>query len=806
MLLLLAACSSDPIENTPTPTEAPAATAEPEQNMDEEVAEEEPLVAEPEMEEEAMAGTIAEVATEAGSFTTLLAALTAADLAGTFADAEAGPFTVFAPTDDAFAALPEGTIDALLADPGGDLTNILTYHVVEGAVMAETVVTIDSATTLLGEDVTIEVADGGVVLNGAVNVVTTDIEASNGVIHVIDAVLLPPADEMMEEDDAMADEMMAGTIAEVATEAGSFNTLLAALTAADLAGIFADAEAGPFTVFAPTDDAFAALPEGTVEALLADPSGALTDILQYHVVDGAVMAETVVTLDSATTLFGEDVTIEVVDGGVVLNGTVNVVTTDIAASNGVIHVIDAVLLPPSDEMMEEDGAMMAGTIAEVATEAGSFNTLLAALTAADLAGTFADAEAGPFTVFAPTDDAFAALPEGTIDALLADPSGALTEILTYHVVEGAVMAETVVTLDSATTLGGQDVTIEVVDGGVVLNGTVNVVTTDIAASNGVIHVIDAVLLPPSDEMMEEDGAMADDMMAGTIAEVATEAGSFNTLLAALTAADLAGTFADAEAGPFTVFAPTDDAFAALPEGTIDALLADPSGALTDILMYHVVEGAVMAETVVTLDSATTLGGQDVTIEVIDGGVVLNGSVNVITTDIAASNGVIHVIDAVLLPPADEMMEEDSAMADDMMLGTIAEAATEAGSFNTLLAALTAADLAGIFADAEAGPFTVFEPTDDAFAALPEGTVDALLADPSGALTDILQYHVVDGAVMAETVVTLDSATTLLGEAVTIEVVDGGVVLNGTVHVITTDIQASNGVIHVIDAVLIPAAE
>ncbi|MEM9777226.1 MAG: ABC transporter substrate-binding protein, partial [Chloroflexota bacterium] len=149
-------------------------------------------------------------------------------------------------------------------------------------------------------------------------------------------------------------------------------------------------------------------------------------------------------------------------------------------------------------------------------------------------------------------------------------------------------------------------------------------------------------------MMDDSMEMSD---AGTIAEVAVEAGVFNTLVTALTEADLAGTFADPDAGPFTVFAPTDDAFAALPEGTIEELLADPTGALTDILLYHVAEGAVDAATVVTLDSATTLGGQDVTIEVVDGGVVLNGSVNVVTTDIKASNGIIHIIDAVLIPDA-----------------------------------------------------------------------------------------------------------------------------------------------------------
>lgn len=138
------------------------------------------------------------------------------------------------------------------------------------------------------------------------------------------------------------------TIAEVATEAGSFETLLAALGAADLAGTFADPAAGPFTVFAPTDDAFAAALEAlglTAEELLADTE-TLTTILTYHVVDGVALAEDVVELDAVTTLQGSDITIEVTDDGVVLNGEVMVTATDIMASNGVIHVIDAVLLPP----------------------------------------------------------------------------------------------------------------------------------------------------------------------------------------------------------------------------------------------------------------------------------------------------------------------------------------------------------------------------------------------------------------------------------------------------------------------------
>jgi uncharacterized surface protein with fasciclin (FAS1) repeats len=132
-----------------------------------------------------------------------------------------------------------------------------------------------------------------------------------------------------------------------------------------------------------------------------------------------------------------------------------------------------------------------------------------------------------------------------------------------------------------------------------------------------------------------------------IVDTAAEAGSFTTLLTAATAAGLVDTLKGD--GPYTVFAPTDEAFDALPEGALDDLLADPD-ALRDVLLYHVVEGAVPADQVVTLDSADTVAGQPVAIEVVDGGVVLNDDVKVVTTDIQTSNGVIHVIDGVLLPP------------------------------------------------------------------------------------------------------------------------------------------------------------
>ena len=406
------------------------------------------------------------------------------------------------------------------------------------------------------------------------------------------------------------------------------------------------------------------------------------------------------------------------------------------------------------------------SIVEIAVGNPDFSTLVAALQAAELVDALSGE--GPFTVFAPTNDAFAALPEGTLDSLLLpENKQALTDILLYHVVAGNVLAEDVVNLTEAETLLGKNVNISVDMGNVMINEA-KVTATDIIGSNGVIHVIDSVILPPADLADIVDTAVAD--------------GRFTTLAAALGAAELVETLKGE--GPFTVFAPTDDAFAALPEGTVESLLLpENKQQLTDILLYHVVAGKVMAEDVVALEEAETVLGQNVMIKVDMGKVYINDS-EVIITDIETSNGVIHVIDAVLLPKDD-----------------IVETAVADGRFTTLAAALGAAELIETLKGD--GPFTVFAPTDDAFAKLPAGTVESLLLpENKQQLTDILLYHVVAGKVMAEDVVTLTEAETVLGQNVTITVEDGKVFINDA-EVIITDIETSNGVIHVIDTVILP---
>ncbi len=270
-----------------------------------------------------------------------------------------------------------------------------------------------------------------------------------------------------------------------------------------------------------------------------------------------------------------------------------------------------------------------------------------------------------------------------------------------------------------------------------------------------------------------------------IVETAVAAGSFKTLVAAVQAAGLAETLSG---GNFTVFAPTDEAFAKLPAGTLEMLLKPENKAkLAAILTYHVVPGTVKAADVVKLTNAGTVQGQRVDIVAKAGTVTVDGA-KVVKTDIACSNGVIHVIDTVILP-VDK---------------NIVEVAASNGSFNTLVAAVKAAGLVETLSGK--GPFTVLAPTDAAFAKLPAGTLENLLKpENKKALVDILSYHVVPGvAAYSDQVVKMTELPTVLGTMVKVTVKDGKVMLgNATVAIV--DVETSNGVIHAIDTVLLPAA-
>ena len=454
-----------------------------------------------------------------------------------------GPFTVFAPTDDAFAAagIDLSTFDT--EEENSTLSDILLYHVVSGEVTASAVTDGMNAEALNGDDLSFTVTDGVVMVNDA-TVTSADVMASNGVIHVVDKVLMPPAD--------------LGDIPTVAQGTGIHTSLVAAVTQADLVATLQGD--GPFTVFAPTDDAFAAAGID-LEALDTDEGkAALTDILLYHVVAGEVPSSAVTDGMVAAAVNGDDLSFTVGDSVMVNDATV--VLADVPASNGVIHVIDKVLMPPADEpvVTEDDGDICYNTVTHTIAAGASFeecmayayfedyemngqtftgcyntvthtftmvsqaeceaymwtpavdiamtagattihNSLVAALAQADLVATLQGD--GPFTVFAPTDDAFAAAGID-LEALDTDEGkAALTDILLYHVVAGEVPSSAVTDGMVAAAVNGDDLSFTVGDSVMVNDATV--VLADVPASNGVIHVIDKVLMPPADEPALPDG-------------------------------------------------------------------------------------------------------------------------------------------------------------------------------------------------------------------------------------------------------------------------------------------------------------
>ena len=297
------------------------------------------------------APSIIDRAIDDGRFSTLVSALQEASLFDTLRGE--GPFTVFAPTDDAFNAVPSETLNTLLADPAA-LRDVLLYHVVPGRLLAAEVANLASIETAMGQPLTVSV-EGNVIKINEAQIIMTDIEATNGVIHVIDAVLLPPTPI---EEEPPAEEPAAPTpnddqtqdIIGIAIANGRFTKLVEAIQAADLTETLK--RPGPYTLFAPTDEAFAALPEGALDELLAD-APALRNVLLYHVLRGSVPAAEVAKLSAADTVLGPPVSI-LVEGNTTKINEATVIATNIQASNGLIHVIDAVLLPPEDQRPTPD--------------------------------------------------------------------------------------------------------------------------------------------------------------------------------------------------------------------------------------------------------------------------------------------------------------------------------------------------------------------------------------------------------------------------------------------------------------------
>lgn len=587
--------------------------------------------------------SLVEAATDAG-LTTLLDAVGAVD--GLAEDLlEANEITVFAPTNEAFEAALEAydaaNLNELVEALGGvgNLETVLGYHVVADVAFAEDLSNGQSLPTLAGQNLTVNVTGSGVsvtdVSGNTFNVVTADVEIENGVVHVIDGVLLP---ELPEEE--------VPTIADALEDTADLSTLKSAVEAVEGLGTTLLGQEA-ITVFAPTNAAFGAVLEAydvdNLTDLVTELGGVdkLEEVLGYHVVASTAFSTDLTNNQTLTTLNGQELTVTINNDGVFINGA-QVTTADVEIANGVVHIIDAVLVPELDYP----------NVVEAATAAG-LTTLIDAVTAAELGATLTGAEA--ITVFAPTNAAFAGLLERYDAADLNElitvlGAETVSNVLQFHVIPSSIFSHDLAEGEqTVTTLEGQELTVNKSAEGVVtvtdyLNFTYTVNTADVVIDNGVVHVIDGVLLPD----------VAPDTP--NIVEAATEAG-LTTLIDAVVAAELTNPLLQATA--ITVFAPSNEAFAALLaaqevndlNGLIEKLGAEN---VAKVLQFHVVPAVAFSTDLAEGNQTfTTLEGQELTVNRAGNTVTVTdfaGETYTVTiADVTIENGVVHVIDGVLLP-------------------------------------------------------------------------------------------------------------------------------------------------------------
>lgn len=578
--------------------------------------------------------TIADFVANNAEYSSLASALDATGLTATLAGN--ANFTVFAPNNTAFSAFLSANGFASLEDvPVDVLRELLLNHVVEGISTSSDLTTgyITSLGTGASSSQNLSLfinTASGVEINGVSQVTQADISVDNGVIHAVDAVIGLP------------------NITTQALANPQFSILVEALIAASDSNInYVDILAGtagaPFTVFAPTNDSFVALLAVLgLSSLNEIPQDLLQIVLNYHVIAGAnVRAEDLVNGGTATTFQGENLTFDLTGGAKIIDATgtpSNIIVTNVQTNNGVVHALDKVLLPQAAIDIVNP------TIAGLAMMTPELSILAQALVITGLDAVLNDRNA-EFTVFAPTNASFNTFLNANGFASINDvPVSALTQVILNHALTGTALSGSLSTsyTTSLATFGTSNNNLSMyinTSSGVRINGVADVVAADVLAANGVVHVVDAVIDLP------------------TVVTFATADPNFSSLVAALTRPDqpdfvsVLTTPNGTSPAPFTVFAPTNDAFGDLLIELGVGGLGDIDGpTLTAVLNTHVIAGAnVRAEDLVS-GTVTTLGG-DIIIDANNATITdPNGRVsNIIVVNVQAANGVVHAIDKVILP-------------------------------------------------------------------------------------------------------------------------------------------------------------
>jgi len=715
-----------------------------------------------------------------------------------------GPWTVLAPNNYAFEKLMDEIlidIDDLINLP--ILAEVIWYHAIgswyyvpdfdtkcyttQKADGQQVCIDMDNYIARTGFEVDgVKVSDAQ---HDMSNMIIGNVETRNGVVHVVDRVLIP----------------LFSSIVQIATSFDDYTILVQLVNTAGLTQTLIND--GPFTVFAPNNNAFYILMDQLhieLDDLIKLPT--LKDVLLYHLQSGYKLAKDLPSGDYTTLKpDGQSVYVDSDDYAGSTNGfavtgisvtdnqhdTAKVLFGNVEAKNGVVHVIDRILIPVFD------------SIVQVATSFDDYSILVTLVQAAGLVDTLIND--GPFTVFAPNNDAFYALMK-ELDIELEDLINLpiLKEVLFYHILNGYYLAPDLPS-GSVKTVNGLPINIDKSgyngETGFAVNGikitdnqadTANVFIGNVEARNGVVYVIDQVLIP----------------VFQSVYDVATSFEDYTILVRLVHEAGIQDELQGP--GPFTVFAPNNDAFGKLLtelDITLDDVINLPI--LKDVLYYHLLPQRSLITELPT-DDYLTYHSQKRSLFVntddycCDGsGYDISGvwtrdnqhrSADGLIGNVKAENGVVHVIDRVMVPLFEDIIQIATSFDDYTILVRLVQ---EAG----LIDALTGP-----------GPFTVFAPTNDAFAILMGELnigADELLAIPL--LPEIILYHCVGDFILTPQLQQMDFVTTLKADAQqlelsyyeddpTLRVVDG----QGDVAAVgLSNVRAKNGVVHVIDRVLVP---
>jgi len=555
-------------------------------------------------------------------FDILEAALQAANLVELFD--EPGEYTVFAPTDSAFeaAGISESTISSMPVDY---LAYLLQYHVI-GEELTAIKISAGNRETLSSSRIPIVVNGDSIALEGA-NIIESDILASNGVIHKINRVLTDIEPSLTEGLEVLDLTILLDAISKAE---GVSDTL---------------AKYNDFTFFAPTNQALENfLDEIGQNSLDNIPEDILAEILRYHLVrvkdnplsefeliNFNTLISTIDTVDLRKSVNSGTLTLSLnpdSDNATVITDNFNLVTEDLITTNGIVHVIDKVLIPPSIKPI-------LNTVVEPAYFNKNFSTLVEAVLTADpsVLQTLLD-ENGNYTLFAPTNAAFDA---AGIDDLSAVSD--LEGVLRYHLIgDDAYSAEDVMTTDQLSTANGEEIFFSTEGSNVFINGETLITAVDIATDNGVVHVIDRTLLPPTQSIADIVTTNSDFSILTNLIGRAANLGDGRSVAQVLSDVN----------GEFTVFAPTDQAFERVPQATLDALTATE---IRDVLLYHLIGDVVFYRDLTSGPVTTVLGS---TLDVDPANNLLTDAQNrvvriVPATNVLANNGIIHYVNNVLLP-------------------------------------------------------------------------------------------------------------------------------------------------------------